>query len=207
MPYHECMVRVTRKRTSRKGDITEVGYTGDTPLPDPKWELFCMVYTTNTMREYWAHAQNSYLLAWGREPEIHKLEDQIDHCRTLMGGKKRDRRGKSIAELEREIVALNSKIKSITRAAASCASDMLTKPHVKARVAYLLDKLATNLIVDRELTYMIQQRDNLDIKMSAIEHYNKVQQRLRERVDMRHEFQPITGMEYVKPEKPTKAHA
>lgn len=63
-----------------------------------------------------------------------------------------------------------------------------------------MDQLASHTIVDRELLYTIQQRDDLDVKMRAIEHHDKRVGRIREKIDIKHNFEPIDTIQYVDPQ-------
>lgn len=175
-------------------------YDGSTPLPDPKQELFCDIFTTNTLPRFWANGQHSYEFAYGYTDRIQKVEDEIDEIRKLTLQPKSKRKGKSLAGLMREIEAKKEEIKKMNNTCRACAPVLLARPSIKKRCGYLLDKLATHLIVDRELTYLIQQRDDNTVKMSAIAHHDKREQRIRERIDIKHEFEPITGFDYVRPE-------
>lgn len=161
-----------------------VDYDGSTPLSDPMQEFFCELFTTNTLPHFWGRAGHCYEFAYGHADKIEKLQEGIN-------GTKKMRGGKSKLECQREIV----RIQNICR---SSASRLITQPKIKARNGYLLDQLATNIIVDRELVYMIQQRENFDVKMSAIQHHDKRMQRIREKVDFKHEFEPIAGFTFVR---------
>lgn len=161
-------------------------YTGKTPLPDPKQEFFCELFTTNTLPTFWGNGGASYEFAYGHTDRIVELERQIK-------GTKKDRKGKTKVDCEREIV----KIKNTCR---SAASHLLTNYNIKLRNGYLLDQLASHSIVDRELLYLIQQRADNGVKMAAIAHHDKRTQRIREKVDLTHEFKPIEGFNYVVPE-------
>lgn len=172
-------------------------YDGSTPLDDSKQEFFCELFTTNTLPNFWGNGGNSYSFAYGHAERITELRMGIN-------GTKKDRKGKSKVECEREIARIENTVRA-------CASRLLTSAKVKLRNGYLLDQLATNTIVDRELVYMIQQRDNFEVKMEAIQHHDKRMQRIREKVDVKHEFEPIAGFKYLVPagveEKPTKKKA
>lgn len=63
-------------------------------------------------------------------------------------------------------------------------SRLLTKVDVKARVVKLLNDLLKDEIVDAELSKVIQQDNDLSVKVSAIKEYNKLRQRITDKVDM-----------------------
>lgn len=164
---------------AKKGD-----YDGSTPLSDPMQEFFCELFTTNTLPTFWGRGGACYEFAYGHADKIAKLKEGID-------GTKKMRGGKSKVECEREIV----RISNICR---SSASRLLTQPKIKLRNGFLLDQLATNTIVDRELVYLIQQREDSDVKMQAIQHHDKRMQRIREKVDIKHNFEPILGFNFTR---------
>lgn len=166
--------------------VKEAPYDGSKPLKDPMQEFFCELFTTNTLPSFWGNGGNCYAFAYGYTEKINQLREGIK-------GTKKMRKGKSKIDCEREI----QKIENTVRA---CASRLLTNANVKLRNGFLLDTLATNTIVDRELVYMIQQRDNFEVKMGAIQHHDKRMERIRERVNIKHEFEPIEGFNYVTPE-------
>jgi hypothetical protein len=179
----------------------DADYDGSTPLRDPQQELFCIIFSSNTLPKYWGNGQNSYAFAYGHSEKIDKIEEEVDALQELIGLPKKQRKGKSIAELERAINSKRFKIQSIYRACAASAARLLVRGNIKIRCGALLDKLATHVIVDRELTWLIQQRDNVDIKLGAIAHHDKREQRIREKIDMSHDFAPIDGINYVRPVK------
>lgn len=174
-------------------------YDGTQTLDDPRQEMFCVVYTTNTLARYWGHGQNSYEFAYGYTQKIEDVNDIISGIRRMMAAPKKERGGKSIAELEREIEIHRDTIMKMERVCRVSASRLLTRVYIKKRVAHLLDQLAAHTIVDRELLYLIQQRDDNDVKIRAIAHHDRREKRIRDSVDVKHEFEPINGIEYVKP--------
>lgn len=160
-------------------------YDGSVPLDDPKQEFFCELFTTNTLPAFWGIGGKCYEFAYGYTDRIVELERQI-------AGTKKDRKGKSKVDCQREI----DKIDATCRA---CASRLLTNANVKRRNGHLLDTLATNTIVDRELVYLIQQRQDNEMKFAAIQHHDKRTERIREKIDLKHQFEPINGINYTAP--------
>lgn len=160
-------------------------YDGSTPLEDVKHELFCKIYSTNSLPRFWGNGQNSYEFAFGHTKRIEALE----HLETLPPAKRKRRSLQSIA----------TNIRNIRKMCATGATRLLIKEDIRARCGWLLDQLGAYNIVDRELLYTIQQRRNLEAKVSAITHHDKREQRVREKVDVQHIFEPIKGFDYVKP--------
>lgn len=164
----------------------EADYDGSTMLEDVKHELFCKIYSTNSLPRFWGNGVNSYEYAFGHTKRIEDLQ----HLATLPSSK---RKGKTLSSIEKEI-------RNIRATCASSAARLLVSDNIKARCGWLLDQLGAYNIVDRELLYTIQQRRNLEAKVSAITHHDKREQRIREKVDIQHTFEPIKGFDYVKPE-------
>lgn len=174
-------------------------YDGTTPLPDPRQELFCDIFTTNTMPRFWGNGQHSYEFAYGYTDRIQKVDEEINDLAKLMAESKSKRKGKTLAGIKREIEAKREEIKKMQNTCRSSSPRLLANPSIKRRCGALLDKLASHLIVDRELTYLIQQRDDNNVKMAAIAHHDKREQRIRERVDIKHEFEPVTVVKILTP--------
>lgn len=161
-------------------------YDGSTPLKDSKQEFFCELFTTNTLPAFWGNGGKCYEFAYSFTERINELEEQIG--RTEVKTKKG----------QLKVKECRSKIAKIENTVRACASRLLTNDNIKLRNGYLLDQLATNTIVDRELVYLIQQRDDAEVKMAAIQHHDKRTQRIREKVDIKHEFEPIQGFTFVR---------
>lgn len=162
-------------------------YDGKTPLPDPKQELFCVLYTSNTTPRFFGHGQFSYAFAYDYQKKI----DEIDAL--LVGSAKaRGKKTKPMLEMEK---------KKILNVCGSSATRLLINVRISARCNFLMDSLFTDEIMDRELVYVLQQRRDLPSKMVAWTSAAKLKQRIRDKVDIKHEFAPIEGFNYVKPEK------
>lgn len=161
-------------------------YDGSIPLPDVKQELFCTIYTCNTTPRFFGHGQFSYAFAYGHQ-------QRIDDIEALIAGPAKDRKKKSILELE-------SEKKKILAMCGAHGSRLLISEKVRLRCNYLMDKMFTDEIMDRELVYVLQQRRDLPSKMVAWNSAAKLRQRIREKVDVAHTFEPISGINYVKPQ-------
>lgn len=163
-------------------------YDGSTPLSSAQQEFFCVLFTTNTLPFFWGHGQHSYSFAYGHDDRVEKIQDEIDELNL------RTKKGR---EKSKE---LHKAIESIHRSCRAAAPRLLASVSVKLRCGYLMDQLASHLIVDRELLYTIQQRDDLEVKMRAIEHHDKRVGRIREKVDTKREFTAIDSIVFVTPE-------
>lgn len=164
-------------------------YEGKTPLPDSKQELFCELFTTNTLPIFWSHGQNSYSFAYNHYKRIEELQ-------SLEIGPASARKGKF-----KTVVACRAEIKRIENVCKSCATKLLTRADIKARCGFLLDTLASHIIVDRELLWTIQQRKHPDAKVAAIKHHDQRTQRIRDRIEIKHEFEPIKVITIKEPNR------
>ncbi len=169
----------------------EKNFDASKPLDDIRYELFCIVYTTNTLPRYWAHGSNSYEFAFGYTAVIDHVNEEIDALMTLQASPKKERGGKSLASIKRSLQKKNKEIESMRKSCAGAGSRLLIKKAVRLRINHLVDELAQNITTDRELTYMIMQREDLGAKMAAIIHYDRREQRIREKMDIKHTFDPV----------------
>ena len=149
--------------------------------------MFCTIYSTNTLPNFWSNGQNSYEFAYGHTDRIHKIDE-------LIAGPAKNRNGKSLAKLAQEI-------KNIKHMCSAAAARLLVRDDIKKRCGYLLDQLAAHTIVDRELLWVIQQRKNVDAKVAAITHHDKREARIREKIDLKHEFEPVKVVKVMAPAK------
>lgn len=189
------MARRSNKVKARPQPTLEgMAYEGATPLPNVKHELFCKLYASNTTPSFFGNGKRCYIFAFGRQQEYDDL--QAD----LIGADTRTGRGKKKKLNEHDRV--KRKIESLERSCASQASTLLTNPNILARCTRLMDELIEDKVVDRELAFVIQQRDDLSIKVQAIIHYDKKRGRLQEKQETTIKFEPITGVEFVMPDAP-----
>lgn len=180
---------------ARKAPKEAVVYDGSTPLTDSKQEFFCVLYTSNTTPRFFGHGQNSYAFAYGHQDRIDKLQVELPITSTTKG------RGKKAKAYS----AYNKALSDIKRIEATCRSNsyrLLIKDDIKARCNFLMDELAAYTIIDRELLYVIEQRHDLQSKVQAIKHHDQRESRIREKIDIKHDFKPIDGIEYVIPTGP-----
>jgi len=75
---------------------------------------------------------------------------------------------------------LNETQKKIYDKAKADASELLTKGNIADRCNELIDSLIKDDVVDRELTKVIMQNDELSAKVSAIKEYNQLKNRLKQ---------------------------
>lgn len=174
----------------RKPPVIE--YDGKTPLPDPKQELFCVLYTSNSTPKFFGNGKWSYAFAYGYQEGLNKLQENLPIASTLKGKGKSKKKFSDYSKAEAEI-------KRIENVCAACATRLLINANVKLRCNYLMDQLAAHTIVDRELLFVIEQRHDLQSKVQAIKHHDQREARIRQKVDLTHDFEPIDTIQYMKP--------
>lgn len=155
------------------------GYKGDVPLADAKQELFCEIFSTNTLPAFWSNGQNSYSFAYNHYK-------RIDELNVLKIGPAKERTGKF-----KTVAACEAEVKRIMNVCSASATRLLRSVHIKARCNYLLDNLAAHIIVDRELLWTIQQRKYPDAKVAAIKHHDHRESRIRERIELKQTYEPV----------------
>lgn len=75
------------------------------------------------------------------------------------------------------------------------ASDLLLNPMVLKRINELLDLAGLNdAFVDKQLTFVIMQNSDLGSKVAAIREYNKLRQRITDKMKVEHTGNIISGI-------------
>jgi len=86
--------------------------------------------------------------------------------------------------------------------AKSQANRMLTKHYILDRIAELMEECGfTNVAVDKELSFLIKQDSDYKTKLGAIREFNKLKQRIIEKVDATSQGEKIDNIIIYKPEK------
>ena len=145
-------------------------YDPSKPLPDPRHELFCVLYTSHTTPNFFGNGQNSYAFAYGHQKKLDELRATLETAR---------------APQRRESM---KKIKSIEAVCRSGATEALIRPYMEKRCDWLMDQMFTAEFMDRELLFVIKQRRDLQSKVRAWEQAAKLKQRISEKVDIKHTF-------------------
>ena len=142
----------------------------------PQHEVFCQLYVKN--EELFGNATLCYAEAYN-----YKLE-------TLSHEETRDDEGHLIEESEYE------KAKNV------CGVEghrLLRMPKCQQRITVLLNEMLKDDIVDAQLAKVILQNRKLDSKVSAIREYNKIRQRITEKVDLTSGGERVTGFQMIPP--------
>jgi hypothetical protein len=86
-------------------------------------------------------------------------------------------------------------------------SKLLRNPKVQERITALSNEMLKDDIVDAQLAKVILQNDKLEPKVSAIREYNKIRQRITEKVDVTSGGERVTGFQLVAPnDRPDQTH-
>lgn len=134
-------------------------------------ELFCQYYVKTV--ETRGNGLQSYNLAYDKRLEEQSKDDAVYDIDKETG--------------KRTIVETSTyfKVENICK---SEASNLLAKPNVSKRVTELLNEMLTDEIVDGELAKVVLQDGQLKPKVSAIQEYNKLRQRIVDRQTVEHTF-------------------
>ena len=141
---------------------------GEPKLKNAKHELFSVLYAGVASGYYFGNGTRCYLHAFGREKEIEDLQEQIEKTYE-MPGKTGDNKRRT----------LKSRIKSIENSARSYGAQLLANISVANRTNYLLDRYLSDDYADREMAFVISQRDDLMAKVAAYREGAKVKERVR----------------------------
>jgi len=145
-------------------------------LLKPQHELFCQLYVKN--EELFGNATLCYAEAYN-----YKLD-------TLSHEESRDEFGQLIEASEYD------------RAYNTCSVDgskLLRNAKVQERITKFLNEMLKDDIVDAQLAKVILQNDKLEPKVSAIREYNKIRQRITEKVDVTSGGERVTGFQMIPP--------
>jgi hypothetical protein len=127
------------------------------PKLNPKQELFAQLYTRNS--QMFGNATLSYAEAYGYD--LDSLSDEIP-------------KDQPTAKSERD---------KAYNVCAVEAQRLLRNPNVQDRLTVLLNEMLRDDIIDRELAKTILQDHKLESKIAAIREYNKLKQRITEKVE------------------------
>lgn len=154
--------------TKTKDKPKEAPVAGSIRLKDPKWELFAYLYCGFHNGHLFGNGTACYLEAYGYTKKITENEEKI--AKAL-----RDReKGFSVV-----VGKLEQEIKKWKNSARASGCQLLARPSVRQRCDFLLSELCDPTVADRELTFVMVQRDNLEAKVSAIREYNRVKARVK----------------------------
>lgn len=142
----------------------------------PQHELFCQLYVKNA--DLFGNATMCYAEAYG-----FKLDELSDDRPIDNMGKET---GKSAREAAEATCAVNG-------------SKLLRNAKIQDRVTLLLNEMLKDEVVDAELAKVILQKENPAAKMTAIREYNKIRQRITEKVDLTSGGEKVQGFTLLPP--------
>lgn len=141
---------------------------GEAKIKNEKQELFCIIYAGVASGYYFGNATRCYMHAYGFEERMAELDEEIDE--TFESGD---------VDTKNERRRLKSEKKSIERTCQANGARLLSNAIVSRRVAFLLDRYLSDDYADREMAYVIGQRDDLMSKVAAYREVAKVKERIR----------------------------
>jgi hypothetical protein len=142
----------------------------------PQHELFCQLYVKN--EELFGNGTQCYAEAYN-----YKLE-------SLSHEQVRD---------EEDNLIEDSEYNKAYNVCSVQAHVLLRMPKVQQRITALLNEMLKDDIVDAQLAKVILQDEKLEPKISAIREYNKIRQRITEKVDLTSGGEKVQGFQLIPP--------
>lgn len=133
---------------------------------NPKWELFCRYYTQN--QALFGNATLCYAEAYS-----YKL-DELSEVAVYETNEK-----------DEEVKVEDSEYVKAYNVCSVEGARLLRTPRIQARLTKLLNELLKDEIVDAQLAKTIMQDRKLDSKIAAIREYNKLRQRITDKLDLK----------------------
>lgn len=146
---------------------------GEEKVKDKKQELFCQLYAGLSTRDFFGNATNSYLYAYGGQDEIDKIETDL-----IIAGPNSDLDAIGIADKRRK----NARIFQLKSNAKTSGNRLLRIVHILKRVNYLTDQFLNDDMMDREMAYVIAQRNDLMSKVTAYDKVTKIKNRITDKL-------------------------
>jgi hypothetical protein len=135
----------------------------------PNEELFCRLYTQNS--QYRSNGTMSYARAF--QYDLDKMSTEkplLSKDPVIYGASEYEKAHKTCSVM---------------------AITLLGKTSIQERLVVLMNQLLRDDIVDAELNRIIMQNDELPSKAAAIREYNKLKQRITDKVDFTTKGQPL----------------
>lgn len=168
-----------------------------------KQELFCQFYTQNT--KLFGNATLAYAEAYGFElDEADKLDEVIEFAsgEVMTLREKEDLDFKGLLPKGKYRTIQSSTYTSKYNSCSASSSQLLRNPKIDRRIVELLNDSLTDANIDAEITKVIKQNNDLGAKMRAIGEYNKLRQRIVDKVDHTSKGEKIGGFNFIMPEEP-----
>lgn len=153
----------------RKGDKAK---PGETPLKNPKWELFSHLYSGHHNASLFGNGTQCYSIAYGYTDKINANLDSIEDL-TMKGD----------AGYTVKVKALEAANRRMKNLCSVEAARLLVNPRISKRCDWLLNSTISSDFSDQELQYVIAQRNDLNSKVQAIKEHNRVKQRVSDKIE------------------------
>lgn len=148
-----------------------------------KRELFCQLYVNN--RELFGNATKCYAEAYQYELDMLSTERPATKYKTI---KEVDQETGEVMETEVACEWGKSEYELAINVCAVEGARLLRSDQVNAKVDELLLALSTEDVVDKELMWIMAQREELTPKLGAIKEFNAVRGRVKQKVEHRHQL-------------------
>lgn len=139
-------------------------------LSNPMWELFCQYYVKN--RDTWHNATRAYALANKIHLDSLSRDDAVVENIEL-----------SVGIFQSKVVKKSTYESNLDSCGAS-GKRLLSYAKVDERIKQLLRETLDNSIVDAEIAWMLQQREDLGPKATMIKEYNSMTGRTKTKVEL-----------------------
>lgn len=149
-----------------------------------KHELFCRFYTHNDALR--GNATHSYAEAYEYKLDTLPTDDEVFDWEGQGEGAK-------------QILVEKSTYDKAINVCAVEGARLIRNPKIQKRITELFNELLADDVVDKELVKVILQDDDLRPKVAAISEYNKLRQRITDKVDLTTGGEPIKSIQYVVP--------
>lgn len=142
---------------------------GEESLKNKPHEMFCQLYAGVASKNFFGNATQSYLQALGGQLKINEFEEKklTLNMETDLG----------------DILKIEGQIQTIRNSARTQASTMLTNLNIKARCDYLTNRFLDPDNADREMGWVIAQREHIPSKVAAYTAIAKVKNRLSSKLE------------------------
>jgi hypothetical protein len=152
----------------KKQDKSKITIDASKPIPKQlNQERFCFLYSSGKNMETFGNATKSYIQAFGFLEKINKANEEL----TIIPYNKEIERKKK----RQEVLKMENNCRANS-------SYLLTNPNIVARCDWYLMQLYSDDNVDAELSFAIRQRKDIPSKVSAIKEYNRVKNRVQEKI-------------------------
>ena len=155
---------------------------GSVELKNKNHELFCRLYAGNKFGKLFGNATRSYKAAFAFDDEIEKNIEKLvvlEEKKSMLW-KKGER--EEHAKVKKEVDALYARNKSLEKSAATLGERLLRKVEILERIDFLFDQYLDPAMADREMAFVIAQRDDLMSKVSAYDKVMKVRGRINDKL-------------------------